>query len=264
MLCRPHNKGPRPLRLSLSAPWASGATGPQPGHWGEQKGGPRLPSREGPDSLWPPLGAPGRLEKWESVCGRGLGGDLRDPALGPGQGLSTWRTGPEWARLPPEPRLLNPRPPSNRDSLGRAHNCAGGARLVSRGAYRAARPPGLLYLASGQLPGAGEERQPSETKSSVFPAGPGGPHAESSPVGKPKGARGVGVGDRRSPTGGLQTRCLATRPGPCGRLELSPAGSWAGRPSELSGVTVPGPGLPCRSAPGVAGSCRAGGDPRLG
>lgn len=43
MLCRPHNKGPRPLRLSLSAPWASGATGPQPGHWGEQKGGPACP-----------------------------------------------------------------------------------------------------------------------------------------------------------------------------------------------------------------------------
>ena len=104
MLCRPHNKGPCPLHLSRSAPWASGATGlSRSGALPAPKGGTRL-------TLASP-GAAGRLQKWESVCGRGLGGDLWDPALRSGQGLDTWRTGPEGAGLPPEPRLLN-RPPA--------------------------------------------------------------------------------------------------------------------------------------------------------
>lgn len=90
-------KGPRPLHLSLSAPWASGATGHQPGPWGEEKWGPAK-GRDQTHSDLPwvlpgqrPLG--GR-RSGRSVCGRGLGGDLRGLALRSGQGLGTWRTGP--------------------------------------------------------------------------------------------------------------------------------------------------------------------------
>lgn len=193
------------------------------GHWaparprgekeGLQKGGTRL-------SLTSP-GCSLDSVPWEAKAGGlSMGGDLEETSraqpvrAGPGHLEDGTQSG---AELLLEPRLLNT--PLNRDSLGRAQNCADGARPTSCGANSAAHqlwchPPGLLYLVSGRLHGAGEERQQSETKSSVLPAGPGGPHTESSPWGNPGVHAGVrpGEGSRTHGQAADQAPCCPPRP----------------------------------------------------
>ena len=233
------------------------------GHWAEQKWGPACPKGRDqvhsglPRCCWETAEAGVRLwaRTWRRPAGPG-------PRVGAGPGHL--EDGTRGGRVPPEPRLLNPAPPPPR-ATGTPW---AGHTTVPAGPGPS--PAGRIGLPSrqdsctwrvGSSTGQGRRDSCQRQRALCSLQALGAPTQSPPLVGKPKGAQGVGVGDRRSPTGGLQTRRLAARPGPRGRLELSPAGRWAGRPSELSGVTVPGP---CMSAPGVAGSCWAGGDPRLG